>query len=882
MYIEKLDIKGFGKVKDLVSYFDKGFNIILGGNESGKTTIQWYIKGMLYGLKGGRSSREGLPPPAKRYRPWNGNSFSGSMEYRLDNGNVYKVTRNFSSNAVCIYDALFNDITDTFELSREKGVQFAEKHLGLNEACFDKTVFIRQMETRIDEDGGKELVNRLMNVSQTGFEDISFKRAREALKNALINYTGTEKTTTRPLDRISFRLQELKAVRSSLLEKKDSLLKVELELKNLYAALDAHKEKNTFLTKLMDVVRTKKSIEKDEAVKNELANIYKLITNDKMELDELSKRIDELNREIELLSAYAAFDAEDADEISLLYTKYQTLIEDEKKLLADMERKKDEIRSIEGQAGPSDVFAAYGSNMEDEILQSKRKLDRLKNEYEKHNINIINEKIKSARHKSRILGFNSAFFAFLTVLFAVTGFMNTSVRYFGYTAALLALTATVVFLISGRKASRELTDAESQKRLSFVAANSIAEEIALTQENLNSILRSAGAEDTEDLLKLKALYESRVQKITYLNMELNRIENEHDSCLQRIAGLKKLILDKLVQAGMAESYSSDITDEYIRKFKQNIRRYEECKPSITYAVQRSSDLNGRIGELYRKVSSLTGTECSDLNEILKAIEALASQINISRDTLSVQTEQLDSLSQDCPDFITEFGRIDSIMSEQDLTDMEEHINACLSAADAELNKILLDIKENETLIRNSNVTEEDLQQIEEEIWELEARKSNLEEINISLKTALDTLEEASLEIQKDYFPVLSGKMAGYINKITSGKYRDLRADNRFSLNTVVPETGEVLGVSLLSAGTVDQMYLALRLAIADMVSSTGESLPLVMDEIFSQYDDTRTRETIEFLYGISSSSQVVLFTCKSREVDIAREICGNHLNIIEL
>jgi len=54
------------------------------------------------------------------------------------------------------------------------------------------------MDTKVDASGGRELVDKLANIRETGSEEVSLKKAREALKDSLINYVGTDRSTTRP------------------------------------------------------------------------------------------------------------------------------------------------------------------------------------------------------------------------------------------------------------------------------------------------------------------------------------------------------------------------------------------------------------------------------------------------------------------------------------------------------------------------------------------------------------------------------------------------------------------------------------------------------------------------------------------------------------
>lgn len=85
----------------------------------------------------------------------------------------------------------------------------------------------------------------------------------------------------------------------------------------------------------------------------------------------------------------------------------------------------------------------------------------------------------------------------------------------------------------------------------------------------------------------------------------------------------------------------------------------------------------------------------------------------------------------------------------------------------------------------------------------------------------------------------------------------------------------------LSHGTVDQAYLALRLAIAQLIRPEKGQLPLLLDDILIQYDNPRAQRTLEFLhtYGEQNQSQILLFTCHQRMADFAKalEIPVTHL-----
>ena len=98
--------------------------------------------------------------------------------------------------------------------------------------------------------------------------------------------------------------------------------------------------------------------------------------------------------------------------------------------------------------------------------------------------------------------------------------------------------------------------------------------------------------------------------------------------------------------------------------------------------------------------------------------------------------------------------------------------------------------------------------------------------------------------------------------------RDLRVSVRIPQTQRMNETPE----KVLSKGTVDQIYLALRLAMVQCLSETGESIPLLLDDPFANYDDSRLEHTLRLLSRLAVKNQVVLFTCREDVVRAAQSV----------
>ena len=78
--------------------------------------------------------------------------------------------------------------------------------------------------------------------------------------------------------------------------------------------------------------------------------------------------------------------------------------------------------------------------------------------------------------------------------------------------------------------------------------------------------------------------------------------------------------------------------------------------------------------------------------------------------------------------------------------------------------------------------------------------------------------------------------------------------------------------SLLSAGTVDQLYLAVRLAICDLVLPNEDPAPIVLDDALSNFDDARAHAALRWLKDAARNRQILLFACQSREAFVFRLI----------
>ncbi len=131
------------------------------------------------------------------------------------------------------------------------------------------------------------------------------------------------------------------------------------------------------------------------------------------------------------------------------------------------------------------------------------------------------------------------------------------------------------------------------------------------------------------------------------------------------------------------------------------------------------------------------------------------------------------------------------------------------------------------------------------------------------------------EAQKNYEsgkqPLILKQANEFLQSMTNGKY-SLQLNEAGDDVDIVDGQHHTKGANIWSSGTGDQVYLAIRLAMALAFGDEVESLPVVLDDVFVRFDETRQRETLKFLMELAKKQQIFLFTCHAQTMRIAQEV----------
>ena len=144
------------------------------------------------------------------------------------------------------------------------------------------------------------------------------------------------------------------------------------------------------------------------------------------------------------------------------------------------------------------------------------------------------------------------------------------------------------------------------------------------------------------------------------------------------------------------------------------------------------------------------------------------------------------------------------------------------------------------------------------------RIARLEDTYTALTIAQETLQQARTELQRRFAPRITQRAQELLGAMTDGRYQSLTMGEDFSLRASAGQEDVQWDAIWRSDGTIDQLYLALRLAVAEELTPDA---PLVLDDALVRFDDTRMAAALNILRKMAESKQVICFTCQGREAN---------------
>ena len=154
------------------------------------------------------------------------------------------------------------------------------------------------------------------------------------------------------------------------------------------------------------------------------------------------------------------------------------------------------------------------------------------------------------------------------------------------------------------------------------------------------------------------------------------------------------------------------------------------------------------------------------------------------------------------------------------------------------------------------------QELEARLKQTEDRIRELERYEAALALAQQTLAEATGELQRRFAPRISKGAQAFLARLTLGRYDRLNLGEDFTLRSGTRQEDILRDARWRSDGTADQLYLALRLSVAQELTPNA---PLILDDALVRFDEERMKAAMEVLREMAQSRQVIVFTCQNRE-----------------
>ncbi len=139
--------------------------------------------------------------------------------------------------------------------------------------------------------------------------------------------------------------------------------------------------------------------------------------------------------------------------------------------------------------------------------------------------------------------------------------------------------------------------------------------------------------------------------------------------------------------------------------------------------------------------------------------------------------------------------------------------------------------------------------------------ARVKDLSAVIDETLTLLEAAERRVHRDLAPILTASVQRHLPAITGGAYVEVGMNPRdLSVDVKEARTGQWRDARLLSEGTREQIYLLLRVAMAEHLVTPGEMAPLFLDEVTAQADSERKRRVLDVLHELSADRQVILFS----------------------
>ena len=825
MHIQTIEVAGVGPLfNERFDLSPAGKNLVLGPNECGKSTLCGVIISIVYGFSTRREAQ-------RSQTRGGGNRFEGTAT--ITSGMfTYIITRDFNSDQVVVTrkaaesdpQEIFNgDANPRGRTEEIKEYQrILREEIGFpSEGVLRNSAFVGQLDIDIQLDD--ELRRQISGAGQA-----DYKKAREVLREQYYHLTryplpgDGARRNDRKVEQLSEEISGLEFEYRRAIEDSAELSRLREVVEESKASLDqvspeANRKRQdiTSLGKYLDFAERYKSLQQQELLQE----------TQQKQVGKLKERVEYLAAEMKA-ERYIPFRELDAINLGLMK---QYLNSDAEETLSRIDQiQQEEVRL---QAAISEErFNALREAPEDTGKQLSS-LRILKGDIEKleQDVTAQGKKISTPERMSIWL-IPTGLFVIAGVIGGILGAVVASSLNFAALGGVLAgagLLGTAAGLV-GIMIAMWLRKKPGAKAPELIAAETRLEdtkkELLAVKESVNAVLESSGDRVTVDVLL------ERWENLQTLRSALERQSRERE-VLEDRSILKTR--ENAILKNILEDAPSHVLKERLMDYEALAAEHKTNQETLDNLSQGSNDDTPGSGDLARQLRELLRQ--------LSAIEDHYPTFQAFRDDPAAGVDRLENSKRELSQLASR------------LDDLNDQVHAAEIAIAG--------------FRRSSNVSpawiEEQVDLKKEELSRCQLQRD-------ALSIAIQTLDDSIKEYEEEYLSRISSKTGEYFGLFTRDRYSGVEIETGETIKVQARE-GEIFDEDSLSTGARDQLYLALRLAIADLLSDETQ-LPLILDDSFVNFDKNRLTAALEAISKISAVRQVVLLTHDAAYVDWADRV----------
>jgi|GEM_PF-5000727 len=899
-----LELRGFGRHERVRLGFPDGLGVLVAPNESGKSTAVAGLTAVLFGLPTSSNPEEF---GHSRYRNLSGGHFAGTLRFRGADGLAYELTREFEGHKVRLAlvepgsEKVLFDGTHNPRARRSAGKYEAQLQelTGLSSAdLYRQTNSFEQPLLGIRELSSD--VARLLAGSGGATPTGALDSLEERIKGLTmftreLQLPGNNKRKAGLLEKASERLDEVLGEIAEGKNSADGLQKLQLKLAGADEKLEELREEGRQNRDQLNAAE--EYLRRYEAYRAAFERATQLETK-VTQAQATERRIEELDEPGagELEQCRWEWEFAGSDPHSYLLGRR----EEARRLQANYGRFTATREALKGLEGKLERYALFAPLAEEQlqdvrdapgrILDLEGQLEGARQELEQRNrelagynpkrgyedvADLSGERIAELQAAAQGRGVPQLPLAFMTAAATVAGLYllaGVSEPWLLVIAALAAGGATWFGLeIPRRRRDREAQEANDllQRREQYLRSlESLPpppdpEPFAARVEELEGRLAAARElllpyqEQHPDIVAAVGEYRMLQDQVERNRERLGRYAEEYWNVPPgRVDGLP---LDEasaewqrcarlLTATGSPAATVSELAQELAaldedgrwEELLEDARRWQARQLARKRRLDQQGELRNRLQGL------LQGEGVETSGELEKLLAQRQTEASVAHRHLDHLLEQFPSL----PDPESDGVRDEVRRKVGRLRERGQELAAQVSEQSREIHRLNVEIAQLQGDPANIAALEEEAAQLRTEIREHELDRD-------ALALAYQTLSAAITEYEGAYLERLAQQATEYFQSFTHSASR--RVELREGFQAVIREGSAELQPGQLSQGAQDQLALAVRLAVADMLSDSVK-LPLLFDDPFLNCDDTRLGRIREALQNLAASRQVILLS----------------------